>query len=1584
MPVFAESPVGGGTDSNSVTTKDVVVEASKAEEAAKYESQSTTIITAEDIAKTQAKSVEDVIFNETGVTRTVDAMGRVGVSIRGAEPRHTLIMVDGQPVMGDIAKYGGAGDELQRIGAENIDHIEIVRGSASAKYGSDAIGGVVNVVMKKPAKTAGMEFNIEGMRASGNSDIFPYTNGYIRADSGQAGRWRFAAYGSKRDILPIYRTKNDSALVTSQFAKDSMRYYGDIKNVGAMASVDLDDRNTIDVTVDSIKEDLKRNNQGTLMQFKRKLTRDTQQISYTGNNGGNTDWKFDYSYSKLHEDSITLSSMQAGSPYEGKNTLAAVDDVNHSQWTFKGVANTQVNDQHLLTYGFGYSQEDATGSRIRTPNSTLRQINPLDYDKTLKINADGTPDSSVHAYTFKYDNGIPQYDVDWERYGVKDTQGNVVKPAFTYDDWLRTNKGTNLTAADKKNLETFGAQLKAENGNKIPWSSSFSARSWAMGYYDGNLGTGITWNNRQFRDEYKLHDNQQFVGQAKIKKQNVFIQDTWQINDNTLLSPIFRVDHSDLFGSNATFNLGLTHNLGGSAHRRFKANIGTGYAEPGIGELYYNWEMYGGMPIGDYVSQMGYWFAGNPNLKPEKSVNFDLGIEGENNKTTWRASIFHNNIKDYMSTYFTGKLMDFQVGDAMGEYFNPPDMIYSFKNIGKAEITGLEAQVTHKFNDHWSTSLGYTYLNAKNKSDPTMPSQLLDRPQHKVDIGINYENKKGGWRASLWGNYYIHMLDSNAVMSTPNQYGLSGNYIQILDQTGAYKTYFNEGNIQYQKKTYGLWNFLIQKDLSKDAMVYFGIDNIFNHHDDDRALQERVYKAGLNMKFGPDAETVIHERAAKEAGITVRKNRNDWFITKDFDTKKKQGVEVIGDYRARWNSYTGVEVPSEERVTSTTSVGSATKNVLQQPDHGFEQRLRLGIDARLGENTNLTVLGSAAGMAGVDTQWDISNSRGLDKQRLDTLNLTQHAQKWDFSLGRITERLGVTGYWFGKEYDGARAVWTSGQNQLRVGYGDFSQSTGIQDSAYTHATHQMFWRPPTKDEWINGSADGYVGLRQELSKAQSLEEEQQIFNKYLTIIKNQSPEQYEKIVWAINNVVNPDSGIPWRLDSYAWKKVTIKDNLGNIIGEYIAQVGSGDQSTMGKGLTFDQIFDKDKLEALGQKIWDGPQDANSLTPDNKYGSTAAYIEKLQNAGENGVKVGNMGDKSVYESWYGYGQYSGNPDFIDYTFGDEKKDLNGYTQYANVGIRTEDFDASKFQSISATEARQKAIESLWNWTGSSGIHYGSYESINNPSSTYLPPNMQGFFTQIPYGWTPEDGTSNPLHFLEALGYMHLVEGTVLVQDQIPSIKRAAFAQYKRQIGDSFGLQAWYLRSFDDPHSMVYANSQEASGNSVATFDRLANIIGVGAAWQPTDNIKFSYDWGQNRTDFGKFMNGTTRYNTSAPAGSVESFIGRDSGSAPRFWTIRMDIGHADTDVPGSWNMFADYKYFQHGSFFGGNGTDSLPDRYLDGIKSFTVGGGYVPTKNLLLEAFYTFGAKSTGKRDTLYGAENFTLGDYTRVQLTYRF
>ena len=131
-----------------------------------------------------------------------------------------------------------------------------------------------------------------------------------------------------------------------------------------------------------------------------------------------------------------------------------------------------------------------------------------------------------------------------------------------------------------------------------------------------------------------------------------------------------------------------------------------------------------------------------------------------------------------------------------------------------------------------------------------MPRELLDKPRHKVDIGVDFEDKASGWSGSLWGDYYIHMLDSNSLSG-------GGNYmVSYIDPNNSDRSVirYNLNNRRtadmYEHKTYGIWNLMIQKKIDKDSRIYFGIDNLFNHRDDDRALSARVYRIGLNMKFG--------------------------------------------------------------------------------------------------------------------------------------------------------------------------------------------------------------------------------------------------------------------------------------------------------------------------------------------------------------------------------------------------------------------------------------------------------------------------------------------------------------------------------------------------------------------------------------------------------------------------------------------------------------------------------------------------------------------------------------------------------------
>ena len=1567
MPVYAD---GNGR----VVTRDIIVQATRAEEEAKYESQQTSVITSKEIEKKQAKSVEDVIFQETGVSRTVDAMGRVGVSIRGAEPRHTLILVDGQRVMGDLAKYYGASDEVTRLGTENVDHIEVIQGAASAKYGADAIGGVINVVTKKAKKKPTIQINAEGRRVHGEGDIFPYQNVFFRADSGEMGKLRLGLYGSKRDIMPVYaaRGRSSSAMQTkvTNFEKNSLRFFGTASDTGLTGTYKLDDKNSLDFRADRYNENLDRymKHSDSMMEpqqhFKRNMDRDTYGFTWTGNNGGKTNWSVDANYSRTREDDVTVSSYYGKSSYEGKNQLEYVDDVDHRQLSISANASTQINDKHLLSYGFGFSKEDGSGSRLKSaPHVTLKRIDPWDYDKSLFVISKESPlvsgqsgevASNVHAYEILRDeNGIPYWNnaAEWYNYDRNDPTSQ--KADFTYTDYKQyfPNGASlvsydNLPAAVKAKADAFAAKILAENASKFaPYPPFYHNMLAIESYYNSQANIqGVTFNGKRFKEAFKDRNNMVYVGKASINKQYLVLQDMWQVDKDTIVTPSLRLDKSDLFGAHLTANLGLTKNVGGNVHRRFKANIGTGYTEPGMGELYYNWEMYSSSPVGSDTARLGWYFIGNPDLKPEKSLNFDIGYETENAKTNTRFNLFHNRIKDYMSIYFTGALMDFHpelTTESLwgaSKFLYAPDMIYSFKNIGKAEITGLEFEVKQRFNKHWNAKLGYTWLHAINKTDPNMPRQLLDKPVHKIDVGLNYENEKSGWSGSLWADYYINMLDSNSIANNGNY---MESYIAPDSQHSVINYHFAErGKQTYQKKTYGIWNLMVQKKFRNDAMMYFGIDNIFAHRDDDRALQDRVYRFGVNLKFGQHYRADGEGQTGTDAGkteqaiaksatavgtdskkaVTSESVKLSNFIQDPFDTTREKGVDFIGDYRARWNAHDGSERPAA-RTTFDSRVGSAEKNLRDNDEHGFEQRIRVGVDARIDDKTNVKAVASASGMTGVDTSYDMSESKGFNHARLDTLDVTRHAAKWDYSLGRLNERMGVTGYWFGKEYDGARAVRTDGKSQLRLGFGSFKNSTGISDSPYTHVVRENYMRVPTIDEFI-GLISNDVGI--------SFNGEKQVANAPDTINFYQQLERAKAAGASTEELL----GIMRHMYDIA------KSTYGNYLDEAVLSEAKF-EIRQPDGVTVTYTDDN------------GDEHTKTLTyaPSMYYsGAKKFYIPYNDGSPLQG--------RAFFDSWW-----DAHKGEIESNYVEEGFAALSFEDGIEAEDVTVDMDALKEQIYRNDFVSPSSTDSLF-------------------ASQGMPYVINEYFSAVAKRIQETDGGSQlPREaFKNTIGEIIPAFTGVLVKDDVPALKRAAFIQYKREITPTVGISAWYLRSFGDSYK-----TDRATGtvNEKHEFSTLANVFGIGAAWQIGKDVSLSFDYGQNRTKFGRFLNGHTTYE-HAYASPVFNITGYQVGGTPHFWTVRFDMGKADTKVPGSWNAFADYKYFEHGSFFGGNGTEGVPDRYMDGIRSFTFGAGYVPRKDLLIEAFYTFDAKGTGKRDTLYGPENFRLGNYTRIQATYKF
>ncbi|HTW51791.1 MAG TPA: TonB-dependent receptor [Stellaceae bacterium] len=160
---------------------------------------SLTVITSQDIAQKQERTLPEVLNDVPGlnVVQTGSPGGTTSVFIRGANANHTKVLVDGIDVS-DPSSPDNSFD-FSQILASDIARVEVLRGPASGLYGSDAIGGVINIITKAGSGPPHVYGTLEG----GSFDTFNQTTGL----SGSVGRFSynfdFAHYHSgATDVTP--------------------------------------------------------------------------------------------------------------------------------------------------------------------------------------------------------------------------------------------------------------------------------------------------------------------------------------------------------------------------------------------------------------------------------------------------------------------------------------------------------------------------------------------------------------------------------------------------------------------------------------------------------------------------------------------------------------------------------------------------------------------------------------------------------------------------------------------------------------------------------------------------------------------------------------------------------------------------------------------------------------------------------------------------------------------------------------------------------------------------------------------------------------------------------------------------------------------------------------------------------------------------------------------------------------------------------------------------------------------------------------------------------------------------------------
>ena len=200
------------------TVPTVVVTAAGFEQSATDAPASITVITREDLEKRPFRDLTDALRDVQGVTVTGVA-NEQDILIRGLPGQYTLILVDGKrQSTRDARTNGNAGYEQSFIPPlEAIERIEVVRGPMSSLYGSDAMGGVINIITRKVARTWGGSVGIDGTLQEHSDSGASYQgqfflNGPIASNVLGLQLWGKRYQRDEDDILNGFNEARDSDL----------------------------------------------------------------------------------------------------------------------------------------------------------------------------------------------------------------------------------------------------------------------------------------------------------------------------------------------------------------------------------------------------------------------------------------------------------------------------------------------------------------------------------------------------------------------------------------------------------------------------------------------------------------------------------------------------------------------------------------------------------------------------------------------------------------------------------------------------------------------------------------------------------------------------------------------------------------------------------------------------------------------------------------------------------------------------------------------------------------------------------------------------------------------------------------------------------------------------------------------------------------------------------------------------------------------------------------------------------------------------------------------------------------------------
>lgn len=294
--------------------------------------------------------------------------------------------------------------------------------------------------------------------------------------------------------------------------------------------------------------------------------------------------------------------------------------------------------------------------------------------------------------------------------------------------WDRTNVGLSLSkATESGRFEMQAYRIEQELHNRFPgldWLTGDPVvyDSWITGKaeavelsYRATRGEhNLVFGGEYRKDRYSdmeagpYGDSHQ---RERVSNHALFVQDRWSITSKTDVVMGARLDDHSTAGSKITPRMGI--NYAAAPDARVRASYAEGFRAPSFVELY-------------YPATYGPGFSGNPDLKPEKSRQYEIGLNLQRRRDVFDLAVFHTAVRDLILASATAP----------------------HQNIGRARQRGLELSWAHRLSPSSNLSLSYTYVDA---TDVTKDKRLLRIPHNHVTVGLSGVVRS--WRFGLTGRW---------------------------------------------------------------------------------------------------------------------------------------------------------------------------------------------------------------------------------------------------------------------------------------------------------------------------------------------------------------------------------------------------------------------------------------------------------------------------------------------------------------------------------------------------------------------------------------------------------------------------------------------------------------------------------------------------------------------------------------------------------------------------------------------------------------------------------------------------------------